>query len=276
MNKNIWVGLIGVIIVLLLASFFLQKFESEVIAPVMPPDKTAIEKNVEMLRNENGVEVVSREVIYHDNVKGWYSEPAAAGNYPGVVMIHEWWGLNENIRSMADELARNGYRVLAVDLYRGNVATQMDQARSLSSGVNKEEALANMKSAVAYLRAQGAAKVASLGWCFGGGQSLQLSLSDENLDATIIYYGQLVTDKNALSAVDEPVLGIFGDQDASISTSSVRAFETALNELRIKNEIHMYSGVGHAFANPSGMNYAPNETKDAWNKTLAFLDANLK
>ena len=197
---------------------------------------------------------------------------------PAVVMIHEWWGLNDHIKDMADELASEGYVVLAADLYNGEVAADPDRARELSSSVreNPEEAISNLQSAVQYLASLpnvNSSRIASLGWCFGGGQSLQLALNSEQnpLAATVIYYGNLVNDTNELSKINWPVLGIFGDQDQSIPVESVNAFEQALNETGITNEIYIYPGVGHAFANPSGDNYAPAETVDAWEKTLAFL-----
>jgi carboxymethylenebutenolidase len=197
---------------------------------------------------------------------------------PAVVMIHEWWGLNDNIKDMADELASEGYVVLAADLYNGEVATTPDKAMQLVGTVreNPEQAISNLQSAVQYLASLpnvNSSRIASLGWCFGGGQSLQLALNSEQnpLAATVIYYGNLVNDTNELSKINWPVLGIFGDQDQSIPVESVNAFEQALNETGITNEIYIYPGVGHAFANPSGDNYAPAETADAWEKTLAFL-----
>jgi carboxymethylenebutenolidase len=197
---------------------------------------------------------------------------------PAVVMIHEWWGLNDNIKDMADELASEGYVVLAADLYNGEVATTPDKAMQLVGTVreNPEQAISNLQSAVQYLASLpnvNSSRIASLGWCFGGGQSLQLALNSEQnpLAATVIYYGNLVNDTNELSKINWPVLGIFGNQDQSIPVESVNAFEQALNEIGITNEIYIYPGVGHAFANPSGDNYAPAETADAWEKTLAFL-----
>src|ERR671914_570955 len=197
---------------------------------------------------------------------------------PAVVMIHEWWGLNDNIKDMANELAREGYVVLAADLYNGEVATTPDKAMQLVGTVreNPEQAISNLQSAVQYLASLpnvNASRIASLGWCFGGGQSLQLALNSEQnpLAATVIYYGDLINDTNELSKINWPVLGVFGDQDQSIPVASVNAFEQALNETGITNEIYIYPGVGHAFANPSGDNYAPEETVDAWEKTLAFL-----
>jgi carboxymethylenebutenolidase len=123
-----------------------------------------------------------------------------------------------------------------------------------------------------------ASRIGSLGWCFGGGQSLQLALNTEAehpLAATVIYYGNLVTDQEELTKIQWPVLGIFGDQDESILVADVDRFEQVLNSTGVPNEIYVYEGVGHAFANPSGDNYSPRETSDAWQKTLAFLKRNL-
>ncbi|HWO07388.1 MAG TPA: dienelactone hydrolase family protein [Candidatus Paceibacterota bacterium] len=215
-------------------------------------------------------------VNYFENRQGYYAEPVAGGNYPGVIMVHEWWGLNDNIAGMAEELAAQGYRVLAVDLF-GTVAATSSEAQRQVAALDQAKAIENMKTAERYLRDRGSQRIASLGWCFGGAQSLQLALSEsEELDATVIYYGTLTDDRNRLQNISWPVLGVFGAEDQSISTSSVTAFENALNELGIENEIYVYPGVGHAFANPSNPNYAPRETADAWAKTLAFLEQHLK
>lgn len=238
------------------------------------PNETA-QKNVDMLSHESGEEVRIEEVVYFENTKGIYTEPVKQGNYPGVIMIHEWWGLNDNIKNMAKELAKDGYRVLAVDLF-GKVAQTQDEARVQTAALNKDKAVQNLKAATAFIRAKGATKIASLGWCFGGGQSLQLALSGEILDATVIYYGSLVTDRIELQKISWPVLGIFGDKDASIPVTTIEKFGAVLKDVGVENDIHIYPGVGHAFANPSGMNYAPEETKDAWTKTVAFLAKNLK
>jgi carboxymethylenebutenolidase len=146
---------------------------------------------------------------------------------------------------------------------------------------NPSEAISNLQAAVRYLgslESVNASRIASLGWCFGGGQSLQLSLNTEAenpLAATVIYYGNLVMDEEELTKIQWPVLGIFGDQDESIPVEDVDRFGQALNSTGVPNEIYIYEGVGHAFANPSGDNYAPEQTGDAWQKTLAFLKRNL-
>jgi len=232
------------------------------------------DNNAQTLKNGDTSEIDAQEVNY-GKATGFLAKPKE-GNYPGIVMIHEWWGLNENIKDMARQLAAEGYVVLAVDLF-GEVAQDAAKARELSSNVrnNPGKAIQNLKSAVEFLKNENTNTIGSLGWCFGGGMSLQLALNEE-LDSTVIYYGNLETDTEKLSSIDWPILGIFGDQDTAIPVSSVNEFEESLNEIGIEPEIYIYEGVGHAFANPSGGNYAPEETKDAWEKTLDFLERSLK
>ncbi|MDQ6667699.1 MAG: dienelactone hydrolase family protein, partial [Thermoproteota archaeon] len=142
---------------------------------------------------------------------------------------------------------------------------------------NPQEVISNLQAAVKYVSSLpfvDSSKIASLGWCFGGGQSLQLALHSEQhpLAATILYYGTpLVIDKQELSKIKWPVLGIFGDHDQANPLSLINAFKAALDGDGITNEILIYKGLGHAFANPSGANYAPQQTADAWQKTLTFL-----
>ncbi|MDP2734979.1 MAG: dienelactone hydrolase family protein [bacterium] len=233
-----------------------------------PPDGDS--RNAGMLSSGGGLPVISSEAEYFGEVTGFFARPEAPGTYPGVVMIHEWWGLNKNIRIMAEELASEGYLVLAADLF-SSVAQTPDEARAQVSALDQEEATANLRSAVSYLQSKGAFRIASLGWCFGGGQSLQLALSGENLAATVIYYGQLTADQEALSLIRWPVLGIFGAEDSSIPIEDIWRFQRGLEERRTAVDIHVYPDVGHAFANPSGANYAPEATRDAWEKTLTFL-----
>jgi carboxymethylenebutenolidase len=233
--------------------------------------------NVEMLDTSDATPIVTEaDVEYHPGAKGYFARPEAEGSYPGVVMIHENRGLRPETRQAAEMLAKEGYLVLAVDLL-GGVAEDQDGARALTSKFVQEKGIENMRAAVAYLKQKGAGKMASLGWCFGGRQSLELAMSGEQLDATVVYYGGgMATTVERLAPIKWPVLGIFGDQDRAIPVEMVKTFEASLNELGVKNEVHIYPGVGHAFANPSGANYAPEATKDAWEKTTAFLEANLK
>lgn len=203
---------------------------------------------------------------------------------PAVVMIHENKGLNDYIKESANLLAKNGYVVLAVDLFNGEVVTNNQERSGELTGAIRENpgiAIENMKAAVNYLRSLDnvePSKIASLGWCFGGQQSLQLAINskDDPLAATVIYYGRLTNDSQAISNITSSVLGIFGGKDQSISVDSVMQFQKALNDTGITNEIYVYPNVGHAFANPSNDNYAPTETADAWKKTLDFLSRNLQ
>lgn len=233
--------------------------------------------NVTLLLSDKQTELATEEVEYFPQAKGLYVRPKAEGNYPGVVMIHENRGLRPEIRTMAQELAKEGYQVLAVDLYKGQVVDSQEQARAISGSFNQEEGTRNLQAATKFLRDKGATKIASLGWCFGGRQSIELATSGEKLDATVVYYGGgMKSTVDQLRPITWPVLGVFGDRDQVIPIEKVKEFESSLNTLGVKNEIHIYPGVGHAFANPSGANYAPNETRDAWSKTLNFLNTNLK
>ena len=253
-------------------------------------DNNTIAYSYNIYSNNNTQQAPTRlhnsSVSYYDNTTGYLVYPELANNtqqqqqepMPAVIMIHEWWGLNEHIKNQADILAKEGYVVLAVDLYRGEVAADSNRARELTSSVrnNSASAIDNLQSAVNYVKSLemvDGSRIASLGWCFGGDWSLQLALnSSENpLAATIVYYGRPVTDTASLSSISWPILGIFGDQDQAIPVESVKQFTSALNASGVTNEIYLYEGVGHAFANPSGDNYAPKETADAWQKTIGFL-----
>lgn len=236
---------------------------------------------------------VNKEVKYFDNASGYLVYPSTAATptanssnaatgkkLPAVIMIHENRGINDNIRSMARTLAKQaGYVVLAVDLFKGQSTTDPNQAALLVKTVrdNPQEAISNLQAGVKYVSSipfVNASKIASLGWCFGGGQSLQLALHSEQhpLAATVLYYGTpLVTDKQALSNIKWPVLGIFGDHDQANPLPLINTFKAALDKSAVTNEILIYKGLGHAFANPSGANYAPQQTADAWQKTLTFL-----
>ena len=255
-------------------------------------------KNVTDLTKTNeknsNVKLENKTVNYYINSSGYLVYPTTSSissiennisstiknnTLPAVVMIHENKGLNDNIKNMANLLAKEGYVVLAVDLFNGEVTTDQKRASELTQNIrnNSTIAIENLKSAVTYLSSLtnvNSDKIASLGWCFGGQQSLQLALNSDKehpLAATVIYYGRLVTEPQILSKIQWPVLGIFGDQDQSITVDSVKKFEDALNSNGIPNEIYIYKGVGHAFANPSGDNYAPQETQDAWENTISFL-----
>jgi carboxymethylenebutenolidase len=217
--------------------------------------------------------------VRDQNVYGYFSAPSdMLEPLPALIVIHEWWGLNDNVRAMADRLAGEGYMVLAVDLYGGQTASTPAEARALMLEVVEEPEVAreNLRGAYEFLATAGAPRVGSLGWCFGGGWSLNTAqLFPDDLDASVIYYGQVTADEDKLRPINAPILGLFGADDAGIKVDSVEAFRDALEHLRKEHEIYIYPGVGHAFANPTGTNYNAEAAADAWDKTIAFLGRHL-
>jgi carboxymethylenebutenolidase len=232
-----------------------------------------------------GVPVLEQELAYGEsasrNLVGFLAMPGdAAEPLPGLLVIHEWWGLNDNIKAMTRRLAGEGYVALAVDLYGGQIAEAPDQAQKLMAALLAEPdaTRANLRQAYEYLEKYALSPViGSIGWCLGGGLSLQTALLlPDQLDAMVMYYGQVVTDRAQLERLRMPLLGLFGALDKSIPVRDVQDFRLALNGLGKDAQILIYSGADHAFANPSGGNFHPEHAAEAWESTLAFLDRNLK
>jgi carboxymethylenebutenolidase len=198
---------------------------------------------------------------------------------PGIIVIHEWWGLNDNIKAMTRRLAGEGYTALAVDLYNGKVADNPDAAKQLMGAVLADPAgaIAALRAADDHLKEQGAPKVGVIGWCFGGAWSLQAALElPQGIDAAVVYYGRPEQDRARLERLRAPLLGLYGADDQSIPPAAVRQMEATLKQLGKSVEIHIYDGAGHAFANPSGTSYRPAAADDAWKRTVAFFKQHLK
>ena len=213
-------------------------------------------------------------------LQGYVARPEGDGPHPAVLLLHEWWGLNAEMPHIADALAEQGYVVLVPDLYRGRVATSVPGALWMRITTPNDVIWADTDSALTYLRGLEGVdpeRVASVGFCFGGEQSLQLGLrAADALTAVVIFYGSTVDDPAQLQALTEaqPVLGIFGAEDQQIPLSEVTAFENALNEAGIENTVTVYDGVGHAFL--TAENYdEPGAAGEAWQQLLAFLDENV-
>ncbi len=212
---------------------------------------------------------------------GYLAEPEGPGPHPAVLLIHEWWGLNEGILTLAEALAEEGYVVLAADAYRGEVTRLFPRALWLRITTPTAQIHRDLDAALEHLRTNESVdpdRIASMGFCFGGGQSLQLGLrQSENLAVTILYYGAVVTEPELLRPLADasPVLGIFGEEDQQIFVEDILEFEAALNSLEIPNEITIYDGVGHAFLTEDNYD-RPGQAMRAWQQTLAFLEANLK
>jgi carboxymethylenebutenolidase len=221
--------------------------------------------------------IIGEEVDYGAG-RGFLARPTGKPR-AGLIVIHEWWGLNDNIREMSKRLAAAGYLALAVDLYEGPVADDADEARSLMQALMRDEARAerHIDAAFSWLENEGGVeRVGAIGWCLGGAMSLRAAMTlPEQLDAVVIYYGRLVTEPARLAPLRMPILGIFGGQDRGIPIESVREFETVLQALGKDVEIIVYDDADHAFANPSGTRYQPEAAEDAWRRTLQFLDEHL-
>lgn len=198
------------------------------------------------------------------------STPASA-----VLLVHEWWGLNDQIKSMARAFADQGHVALAVDLYGGRVAANPDDARAYMGQVNGAEATATCSAWIDWLKARQdtTAKLGTVGWCFGGGWSLNASLT-RPIDATVIYYGRLIDDQARLAALRGPVLGHYASRDKWINAAMVEGFEKAMTAANKAFTSHWYEA-DHAFANPTGAAYDQEDTALAWQRTLAFFEANL-
>ncbi|MES2524763.1 MAG: dienelactone hydrolase family protein [Gemmatimonadota bacterium] len=231
-------------------------------------------------------ETVTYATVNGKPVKGFLAKPAArAGRAgqggrsgPALLVVHEWWGLNDNIRDIAKRYAGEGYTVLAVDLF-GRVATTPDVAMGLYQAAMKNIPAGeqNVGQAVAYLKKQGASSIGTVGYCFGGHWSLRAGLAGgPNVNAVVVYYGAPITDPAQLSRLKAPVLGLYGGKDESIPLDSVRAMERALKQAGRKVDVTVFPTANHAFANPSGQSYDAAAAESAWTKSLAFLKANLK
>lgn len=197
---------------------------------------------------------------------------------PGIVVIHEWWGLNDHVMHWADRLAADGYAALAIDLYGGMVATTPDEAMAAMKKVDEKKAVETLLAAHRFLREDArirAEKRGVIGWCFGGKMSLKLALAAPDLDAAVMYYGHPVVDPKELEPLRAPLLGLFGSKDKSIPPSVVEQFDEALTAAEKEHEILSYEAE-HAFANPSGARYDEEHAAAAWAMVRAFLAKHLE
>lgn len=215
-----------------------------------------------------------------ETVNGIVFKPSGSGPFPALMVIHEWWGLNDWVKEQASRLADQGYVTLAIDLYHGKVATTPDEAHELMRGVPPDRANRDLKGAYDYLASLknvDKARIGVIGWCMGGGYAFDTTLLEPGLATAVINYGHFDTDPAELKKINSPVLGIFGGQDRGIPVSDVKKFEQQMKQLGKEVEIVIYPDAGHAFENPNNKSgYRPQDAKDAWNKTVAFLASNLK
>jgi carboxymethylenebutenolidase len=215
-----------------------------------------------------------------ETVQGVLYTPAGKGPFPAVIVIHEWWGLNAWVKEQASKLSDEGYVALAVDLYRGKVATTPDEAHEIMRGVPEDRAKRDLHAAFIFLVSQANVKtnrIGSIGWCMGGGYSLDVALQEPTLAADVINYGHLATDPDSLKKINAPILGLFGAQDRGITPDDVHKFANSLENMGKKIDVKIYDDAGHAFENPNNKEgYRAADAADAWKRTVDFLSETLK
>jgi len=224
----------------------------------------------EMVQFPNGSETVS----------GYLATPAKAGRYAGIVVAHEWWGLTDWVKEQTRKLADQGYVVLAVDLYRGKVTSDPEEAHELMRGLPQDRAVAELNSGLVYLVGRQDVDrdhVGVIGWCMGGGFALQLAIHQPHLSACVVNYGALPTDPNDLQQIFAPVLGNFGADDRGITPADVHEFENTMQSMKRRVDLKIYPGAGHGFENSTNTNaYRPEAAADAWSRTIAFLNKTMR
>jgi len=220
------------------------------------------------------------------SVNGYLAEPDIRGNAaakaPGIVVIQEWWGLNDQIKSVADKLAKSGYRALVPDLYRGKVALEANEAQHLMQGLNFGDAAGqDIRGAVQYLK-QSSPKVGVTGFCMGGALTVLSAVNVPEADAAVIWYGYPPLEYVDAKKIKAPLLGHWATQDQAFAISGVDALEKKLREANVKFEFHRYN-CKHAFANETAdqkkldmLRYDPKAAELAWQRTIDFLAKHLK
>jgi carboxymethylenebutenolidase len=225
----------------------------------------------------------SKSVSYKsgdETVQAVLYTPAGKGPFPAIIVIHEYWGLNDWVKEQASKLADQGYVALAVDLYRGKVATTPDMAHELMRGVPEDRAKRDLHAAFEFLQSQPNVeknRIGAIGWCMGGGYALDVALQEPSLAADVINYGPPATDPEALKKINAPILGLYGGQDQGIPPADVHKLEATMKSLGKKIEVKIYDDAGHAFENPNNKaGYRADDAADAWKRTVSFLAETLK
>lgn len=213
--------------------------------------------------------------------RGYLAVPEGEGPFPALILIHEWNGLTDRVRQVADAFAEQGYVALAADLYHGQVGTNRDENMALMGEArgNMEAVISNLDAAQQLLREREdvGGKVGVMGWCFGGGIALSYALGGEHHDATAIFYGSLVEDPAELARLDHPVYGTFAEMDGGIPPEQVERFAAALDSIGIDNDIHIYDAVNHGFWLRVDQDRELREEPalSAWQRLLRFLGRTL-
>ncbi|RME61001.1 MAG: dienelactone hydrolase family protein [Caldilineae bacterium] len=246
-------------------------------APIAPAGTSAPAPEPAASAGKEEAGVIAEDVSYPDRdgetLNGYLARPGDGTPAPGVIVIQEWWGLNDHIRDVTRRFAAAGYTALAPDLYHGAVATEPDEARKLVMELDMAEAVAEIGQAIDFLLAQeytAGDKVGVVGFCMGGRLVLMTALENDNLGATVAFYGSPLTPEQA-PGVKAPLQGHYGAEDGGIPVDAVKAMGAALDEAGIPNEIYVYEGAPHAFFNDTRSSYRPEAAAAAWERTLAWF-----
>jgi carboxymethylenebutenolidase len=215
-----------------------------------------------------------------ETVTGYLALSDGSGRHPAMVVIHEWWGLNNWVEEQAQRLAAQGYVALAVDLYRGKSTADPEVAHELMRGLPQDRAIRDLDAAFQYLSSRqdvNPNRIGSIGWCMGGGLSLQLAVHEPKLAACVVNYGPLPTDSADIARIHAPVLGNFGADDRGITAGDIKAFYQAMTSAGKKVDVKIYDGAGHGFENPNNKTgYRQAAAQDAWSRITSFLQATLQ
>jgi carboxymethylenebutenolidase len=217
------------------------------------------------------------------SVNGYLAEPPAGSKAPGMVVIQEWWGLNDQIKGVADKLGKAGYRALVPDLYRGKVALDANEAEHLMTNLNFGDAAGqDVRGAIQYLKSTGSAKAGVTGFCMGGALTLLSAVNVPETDAAVAWYGFPPLEYIDASKIKAPLMGHYATEDVPFPIAKVDELEKKLRDAKVKFEFHRYKAK-HAFANEEAnkkklamLEYNPQAAELAWKRTLEFLDKHLK
>lgn len=216
----------------------------------------------------------------NDSIHAYLSMPKKDGPVPGVILIHEWWGLNDWMKKNADEFAQKGYAAIAVDLYRGKSTNNPDEAHEYSRALDQQQGVRDIIAAYKYfinVSNVDSSNIGAIGWCMGGTYSLQTAIYVPDLKAAVVAYGGLTKDPELLGKINARVLGIFGEEDKGIPPESVKEFEKVMKDQKKDIKIFEYPKSGHAFMNETNKKgYNKQAAGDAWKQIWSFFDKNLK
>ena len=250
-------------------------FPNEEAPPVIDESQPAAAPGMET-EGDLTVGIVEYPDTDDETLMGYLAYPSSGEAVPAIIVIQEWWGLNDHIKDVARRFANEGFVVLAPDLYHGQVATEPDEARKLVMELDNAEAVKEIEQAIAYLQEQdyvSGDKVGVVGYCMGGGLVLRTALASDDVGAGVVYYGSPLDPAEA-GEVKAPILTFVGTED-NIPVDAIEAMHAAFTEAGIKNEYEVYDGAPHAFFNDTRESYNEQAATDAWPRTLAWFHENL-